>query len=190
MHTRPKDERETNAWKLWNVRFVVRVKNKFLINEQDMEERGMYTTGDPEMDAAYMEDFTDKTLTSVELMEVYKRGGGFTFCVPDQCVRVYNLLVGHIDDHMKIMASPNNQYMRKYEEQQELIEGLREMDAFAGHLYDKQARFYMKKGVRRSPLEEMLAKNSPWKKKKTEVDTSHIKEAHHPLTAILNKPIR
>lgn len=95
------EEQATSAWQIFNRYFFVQVQNTFLYTEDFLRHKGIVSMS-PQEAAAEMHSFRHTAMTIAELVDLRMQGAPVIFTQVDDSVKVYDLIVEHLQDWAKI----------------------------------------------------------------------------------------
>lgn len=134
VHAQP--VKQTNAYKLFNYRFLVEIAQMHLYDSKWLESSGVVTTGNPVLDRQTALQPMVAQLSPAAMAEFHDEGVEMRLVNPEDSVRIYQMIYDHMKDwqhavnfNVNINDAP--------------LEDLRKFDALATEVY-KLARYYWK----------------------------------------------
>lgn len=159
--TKDYDQRHRAWYKIRNNRYLVSISTLWINRDKEIEENGMFSTGDRKIDQQLAFQKETIYMTLVDLINVYSNNGDFVFLHPNKDIPdIHRILQEHIDDFLKA----EEMYSRGlYSEDQEVMDERRrdivEIDAFAKDIYYKA---YHKELDNNSPFKGLEKLSNPF----------------------------
>lgn len=119
----------TAAYKLFKYPFRVAIPAGFISSIAENRALGAFTSGNPNLDRIAASELTPITCTIAQMVDFYKRSVTMRFESTADCVRIYEIILEHINDFKAYINAAT------YVSRPIPFEDLRDLDDFAGQIF-------------------------------------------------------
>lgn len=170
---------KTNAYLIFHLTFPCQVRKVDILDEEHVEQFGVFTESGTGIDSDHANQLINVNITIVKMVELMQKDAPFIFLEPQDSVRAYNIICGHLEDWTVRAKNMLNGTRPP-------IDDLRALDKLASILYPV-ARPWIRTEDRRSDLMDLIDSYSVFSKK-DEKRIHDAPEEHSPLTDMLKVP--
>ena len=121
--------KHTAAYKLFKYPFRVSIPAAFIGSVAENRALGSFTSGNAALDRATASELTPITCSIVQMVDFFKRSVTMRFETTADCVRIYEIILEHIQDFRSYVNSAT------YVSRPIPFDDLKDLDEFAGHIF-------------------------------------------------------